>query len=115
MTQIALDFDAFLAQQGSRLTEALKDGQWHTAGCLSSSLGISDRSLRSAAERSGGAIISGQQGYKLTGMATQEEVSRAELWLRSQAVKMLGRASEIREFRTREAQPQLQQSQPLGG
>lgn len=54
-----------------------------------------ERVLRAMAAASGGAVISGQQGYKLTRLATPEERRHAANWLRHQAAAMNKRAAEI--------------------
>ena len=54
------------------------------------------RAVRSGAEASRGAIIIGQQGYKLTALATVEEIRHAINILESQARKMADRAAAIR-------------------
>jgi hypothetical protein len=54
-----------------------------------------ERRLRAAAHESEGRIISGQRGYKLTRLATIEEVQHAAAWLRHQAQAMQRRALEI--------------------
>ncbi len=54
-----------------------------------------ERKLRAVANASAGRIISGQQGYKLTWMATIEEVQHAAAWLRNQATAMQRRALDI--------------------
>lgn len=54
-----------------------------------------ERRLRAVANASGGRVISGQRGYKLTRLATIEEVQHAAAWLRHQAHEMQRRAMEI--------------------
>ncbi|HEX5177110.1 MAG TPA: hypothetical protein VFV83_08780 [Chthoniobacteraceae bacterium] len=54
-----------------------------------------DRFLRAVANASGGHVISGQRGYKLTTAATIAEVQHATAWLRHQAGEMTRRAVEI--------------------
>jgi hypothetical protein len=75
--------------------DALADGQWHTA----KSLGMNERMVRAVAERSRGAILGGQHGYRLTQHATLDEILHAEHWLRSQGTKMLRRSYEIGQIR----------------
>jgi hypothetical protein len=55
----------------------------------------SKRIIRAMAEASGGAIISGQLGYKATGHATPGEIHHATARYRSQAAKMFARADAI--------------------
>lgn len=78
---------------------ALADGQWHTAKALRLTLGVDDRTMRLIADRSHGAILGGQSGYKLTRCASVDEIDHAERWLISQANKMRERAVEIRRAR----------------
>lgn len=54
------------------------------------------RIIRAMAEASGGAIISGQLGYKATVHATPEEIHHATAWLESQGCKMIARAQAIK-------------------
>ena len=56
----------------------------------------SERTARQLAQQSGGQVISGQQGYRLTAEATDEEIARACHFLESQAQLMLARARAIR-------------------
>lgn len=77
------------------LVDHLQDGAWHGAKELGQALGLSDRTIRELASRSGGEVLSGQQGYKLTEKATPEEVDRAVAWLVSQAKNMKERATLI--------------------
>jgi hypothetical protein len=75
-------------------------GGWATGAELVERIGMpatesSKRIIRAMAEASGGAIISGQLGYKATGHATPEEIHHATAWYRSQAAKMFARADAI--------------------
>ena len=79
----------------------LADGCWHTAKALRLILGVDDRTMRLIADRSHGAILGGQSGYKLTRCASVDEIDHAERWLLSQAAKMTDRAREIRIARNR--------------
>lgn len=54
-----------------------------------------DRRLRKLAEHSEGRIISGQNGYKLTRLATRDECAMCINTLNSQAAKMKHRALQI--------------------
>ncbi len=87
------------AEMMDRFLVQLQDGQWHKAKDLSWSLHTSDRVIRAMAEQSSGRVISGQEGYKLTRYATNDEIDHAEGWLISQANKMKARAVEIRRAR----------------
>ena len=78
-----------------RLVDALGHGQWSTAMVLSVVLDTNERALRDVASQSRGQIISGQQGYKLTGHATAVEVNEARRWLISQGDRMIQRARDI--------------------
>lgn len=68
---------------------------WITARSLRELTGHDERTLRELANRSRGAVISGQNGYKATDLATQAEVDHAVAWLRSQARAMQDRADQI--------------------
>lgn len=59
-------------------------------------LNISDRDVRYIAASSGGRIISGQKGYRLTQYATIDEITHAANWLKSAGMEMIKRAEEIR-------------------
>jgi hypothetical protein len=72
---------------------------WLTAAALGRLTGFSDRTLRSIANESDGAIISGQRGYKSTRYATIDEINHASNWLVSQAKKMERRAIAIQRRR----------------
>ena len=87
------------AEYLDRFLDALTDGRWHKAGELQTRLHTSDRVLRKCADLSAGRVISGQDGYKLTRFATNDEIDHAERWLLSQARKMTERATEIRRVR----------------
>ena len=84
-----------------RLIEVLADGRWYQARELKTLLHTSDRKVRQLAEFSRGAVISGQQGYRLTRHASVDEIDHAERWLLSQSRKMADRAREIRICRNR--------------
>lgn len=74
----------------------LRGKGWKSCRTIQGALGFkSDRTVREIAESSRGAIISGQQGYRLTAEATGEEIYHASHWLRSQARKMMERSIEI--------------------
>lgn len=59
-------------------------------------INISDRDVRYIAASSGGRIISGQKGYRLTQYATIDEITHAANWLKSAGMELLKRAEEIR-------------------
>jgi hypothetical protein len=65
---------------------------WVSARWLAHELGVDDRAIRAAAAASDGRIISGQQGYKLTRLATREELEAFVNPMQSQARKMQQRA-----------------------
>ena len=75
------------------------NASWMRSRRLCDIMGTNERVLRQIADRSQGRVISGQQGYKLTRLATVEEIDHAERWLLSQARKMQERAVEIRKAR----------------
>lgn len=84
------------------MIEILSGAGWLSAKEICSRMGwapseANRRIVRSMAEESGGRVISGQEGYKLTAEATSEEIHHAAAWLKAQAKKMLARASEIEE------------------
>jgi hypothetical protein len=104
VTQPSLNFlsaktAARLVRLVDRFLEQLADAQWHRAKDLARVLHTDDRTIRRLGDVSGGRVISGQLGYKLTRFATNDEIDHAEAWLRSQASKMLERAVEIRRAR----------------
>jgi hypothetical protein len=105
MNQLPLHFrvNQKAAQTQDRFLELLLDGDWHKGSWLALRLHTSDRVVRLCADRSGGRVISGQEGYKLTRYATTDEIDHAEAWLLSQARKMTERAVEIRKCRNRGA------------
>jgi len=80
---------------------ALHDGGWHKGRELCAALQTDERTIRQAAADSGGAVISGQLGYRLTAYATTQEIDRAENFYRSQARHMLKRAIQVRKARNR--------------
>lgn len=82
-----------------RFLEALQDGQWVKGSTLAARLHTSDRCIRLMANQSGGRVLSGQKGYRLTRFCTLDEITHAENWLRSQARQMLKRSLEIRRHR----------------
>jgi hypothetical protein len=81
----------------------LRDRGWVNARTIAADIKLNDRDARALAEASAGAILSGQQGYKLTSQATPDEVHHATAWLESQARKMAQRAQRIRQYFHRSA------------
>lgn len=79
--------------------KVLEDGAWHRGRDLCRELETDERTLRGVASESGGAIISGQRGYRLTAQATTAEIDHAENFYRSQARQMLRRAIQVRKAR----------------
>lgn len=75
------------------LIYALSHGRWATAKELAQI--ASERRLRAIANASRGRIIGGQLGYKLSALATIDEIKHACNWLRHQARLMMDRANEI--------------------
>ena len=82
---------------------------WMGREDLAEAMKISIRRLRHIAQHSGGQILSGDLGYKLTRLATKEELEESVGRLRSQARKMDTRATEIMLIyeRTHERNPLL--------
>jgi len=68
---------------------------WIKARELEVLTGFDDRKLRALASASQGDIISGSRGYRLTRLATIEEIDRCTSTLRSQADSMTARALQI--------------------
>jgi hypothetical protein len=60
----------------------------------------SARKIRAVGHASGGRVVSGQEGYKLTRDASDTEVAHTIRWLRSQAREMHARASAIEAYRS---------------
>jgi hypothetical protein len=90
------------ARLSGAMLRVLADGRWHSAADLAVLVDdLDDRTCRAIAERSDGAILSSQSGYKLTEFATAAECRHAESVLQGQARKMLARAVEIRNARAR--------------
>lgn len=87
----------------ARLTIAflavLQDGAWHQGRALARTLQTNERVLRQIASDSGGSVISGQRGYRLTQHATNAEIDHAESWLKHQGMAMIKRAFSIRRSR----------------
>ena len=57
-----------------RLQRALRGRGWVTRAVLAAELRASVRDIRDAASQAGGAVLSGNDGIKLTSEATQDEV-----------------------------------------
>ena len=80
-----------------QLLDALsQESGWVSARMLHLEHGYSDRYLRALAHASEGRIIGGPLGYRLTKLATIEEVNRAIKSLESQARRMKLRADQVR-------------------
>ncbi len=77
------------------LLAALSHGEWESARSLSGATGLDDRQLRAARQASGGRVISGQKGYRLTERATLEEIAHAKAAWRSQARHMIRATIEV--------------------
>ena len=71
-----------------QLVNALRLGSWRKREELARQLGVDVRLIRDAASHSGGHIISGQRGMKLTVCATAEEMNEAIGRARSQIAEM---------------------------
>lgn len=90
----------------SRLTtafyEALEDGHWHLRRDLCRAIpGLTERAARLIAERSGGQVIGGAAGYKLTRHCTIEELNHFERAQLSQVRKTINRVRLTRIARNR--------------
>ena len=83
-----------------RLVAALDAvGAWVGAPVLCAQLGTDPRSLREAANKSGGRVLGHQKGYISTAAATLGEVQQVERRLLSQSNRMRARVLEIRRVR----------------
>ena len=71
-----------------------------------------ERFIRAVANASKGHVISGQQGYALTGERPRGEGEHAASWMEHQANEMRQRAVEIRRVLHRYPMPQPQRLQP---
>lgn len=78
----------------AELIARLRARDWQTARDLGADKESDKRRLRAIANASGGRIISGQKGYKLTLEATPDEIA-ATHWLKAQAAEMEHRWIEI--------------------
>ena len=58
-----------------QLQRALAGRGWVTRAVLAGQLGVSERAIRDASNASGGAILAGNDGLKLTAEATRDEVN----------------------------------------
>ena len=79
-----------------RLQRTLEGRGWVTRAVLAAELGVSVRALRDAASESGGAVLSGNDGLKLTSEATQDEVDDCCGRFSSQVSAMTRRIVETR-------------------
>lgn len=79
-----------------RLVTALLGGSWCHRERLAQALGVSVRQVRDAASQSRGAVISGQQGLKLTAHATEAEFAEAIAQMSSQVHQMTTRIAALR-------------------
>ena len=77
-----------------RLQRTLEGRGWVTRAVLAAELGVSVRVLRDAASESGGAVLSGNDGLKLTSEATHAEVEDCCGRFRSQVSAMSKRIIE---------------------
>lgn len=82
----------------------LSDGQWHQGKSLVRQLGTNERVIRQIAHESGGKVLSGDKGYRLTACASIQELDHAERRLRSQARAMLRRSIQLRKARNGSAE-----------
>ena len=93
--QTLLDYDPVIATDAAALLVYLSGRGWIRAAQITGALGWCDRTIRAAASRSAGLIISGDKGYCRTDAATPEERRHAIARLRSQSLEMLKRADAI--------------------
>ncbi len=84
-----------IAEDVRMLREYLDHRGWVLAKQIKQSLGWDERTVRAVAAASRGHVISGQQGYRLTKQAPDDEVQHAVNWMRSQARNMTLRSDEI--------------------
>ena len=102
MTQLSLfarKQSRALPEQIDALVSALSGGEWRKAFRITKETGLNDRQVRAAANASEGQVISGQQGYKLTKLATMDEIDHATAWMRKQANEMTKRVINIERVR----------------
>jgi hypothetical protein len=111
MTQLALPFEKQAPPEVSqreieemilRLFQAQK---WLTAADLGAHTEQDRRRVRAIASVSGGHIISGQKGYTLNFLATDEEADASSGWLERQGADMQRRADEQRRVRHHDLKP----------
>lgn len=76
------------------LAKALEDGKWHLAREIQGNTGITPRKVRSIAEHAG-LLISGNDGYKLTALATIPELQHSVRSLFSRSRKIDERACKL--------------------
>ena len=96
MTQLslfALKQSRALPDQIDALVSVLSDGEWRKAFRITKETGLNDRQVRAAANASEG------QGYKLTKLATMDEIDHATAWMRKQANEMTKRVINIERVR----------------
>ena len=82
-------------EDATRLKQVLACGRWIKGRELVSRFGFNHRIIRAIAEETG-EIISGQQGYKLASLATDDELKRALADLESRANHIMARAGKVR-------------------
>lgn len=88
-----------MTEQVDLLIESLSGGEWRKAFRISKETGLNERQLRAAANASDGQVISGQHGYKLTRLATADEIRHAINWMNKQANEMKRRVIAIERVR----------------
>jgi hypothetical protein len=77
------------------LIAALQSRGWVSSRALCQELHTKPRTVREAAHKSCGEVISGQRGYRLTRESTVEDVSAFSSRMYSQAREMRHRALEV--------------------
>lgn len=81
-------------EQTTRILRALAPGRWIKGKDLARLAGVSPRLIRAVAEETG-KVISSQDGYKLTALATDEEIQAARHDLYSRASHIRQRADRL--------------------
>lgn len=88
-----------------RLVAALeRTGKWTTRKELND-MGIPPRLCRLGRQYSGGQVICGQQGYRLTSQATLEEIHEAATSMKRQAATLMDEVQELWRVINKRQQP----------
>lgn len=94
MTQSLFDWKPSAC--GERLSSALTNRGWVNARMLMPLTGMTDRQLRSEAEASDGAIVTGNKGYCLLSECGVDDLNHSANRLISQGKKMIRRGIQIK-------------------